>query len=186
MNRCHFGAPAMNMISQNCRLETLNAAPKSSSAAPNSSSNLPNRSSARPNRSSARPKPSSRAQLEPYFKKPIFTTLSRQTPCDFSAEKSTSNLSATPLIALHDPRHAKVADHSLPLIRRSSSAQHERTPNPQTLPRLHLPSSIPKQSSKHERSCPVASAASGATAGLPSSAARLWQGLPNPPPHTYA
>ncbi len=74
----------------------LRLATKSSSAAPKPSSAVPKSSS-------RRPKPSSRAQLEPYFKKPIFTTLSRQTPCDFSAEKSTSHLSATPLMAPHDP-----------------------------------------------------------------------------------
>jgi len=64
-------------------------------------------------------------------------------------------LSATPRRAQHDPRHSQAAHHSRPLIPRSSFAQHERTPIPQTLSRLHLPSLSSKQSSKHERSCPL-------------------------------
>jgi hypothetical protein len=38
------------------------------------------------------------------------------------------------------------------LTKRSCSAQHERTPVPQPLARLHLPSHEPKENSKHERS----------------------------------
>jgi hypothetical protein len=143
----------MHMTSQNLRRETLNSAPQSSSAAPKPSSALPNPSSALPNSSSRCPKPSSRAQLETFFSKPVFTTLSRQTPCEFSAEKSTSHLSATPRRAPHDPRHSKAAQHAPPLIPRSSSAQHERTPNPQPLSRLYFPSPEPRKKSKHERSC---------------------------------
>jgi len=77
------------------------------------SSTAPKRSSTLPNCSSDLPKPSSRAQLEPFVFDPIRANLSRQTPCEFSAEKSPSHLS---------PRQGKTQKLSTHAILALSSA----------------------------------------------------------------
>ena len=116
---------AMHRRSQNLRLETLNSDLMGSSAAPNPSSTLPNCSS-------DLPKPSSRAQLEPFVFEPLSATLSRQTPCEISAEKTASHLSPKPNSSQLVPGILKQPTH----LDRSSRAH---LPLNMSTPHLHNP-----------------------------------------------
>ena len=117
----------------------------------NPSSAAPNCSSNRPNSSSDVPKSSRSAQLEPFPSEANFTTLSRQTPCDFAPEKTPCHLSPAPSVSPTDSRHFKMASHSPPLIRRSCFAQLERSPFAPTLTQQQLTDLERRAFSKLER-----------------------------------